>query len=144
MRNAAHDTDCPRPPRKTKKKGSAHSVILFTFGGWGDYTQEPVKTRAGGSPCERIAVALAVQNAAHGTYSALAAMPTGGTSAIGALGGGGGQSSHANGPAPEQLTPSQQAAQAALTGCSGKLGSMVPVRTGLAWASLGGLLALHR
>lgn len=103
-----------------------------------------------------------LQNAAHGTYSALAAMPP----AQGAAGGGGSgggatrqiagsgsgaanghhsssSSGYANGPAGggaaggQQLTASQQAAQAAMTNTAARADGLVPVRTGLAWAALG-------
>lgn len=74
-----------------------------------------------------ITMCTPLQNAAHGTYSALANMPAeeaskGPTAAPGT-----------------QLTPAQQQAQAMLTSHNPiKKGNLMPVRTGLAWASLGG------
>ena len=83
-----------------------------------------------------------LQNAAHGTYSALAAVPGNGAGATtgtgaGALGTTSATSGYArfNPPHQPQLTPSQQAAQAALTSTSTmKRDGLVPVRTGLAWS----------
>jgi len=106
-----------------------------------------------------------LQNAAHGTYSALAAMPPGqgaagaGAGAGGRAGGsgaaanghghahghhagGGGANGAAGGGASsggQQLTASQQAAQAAMTNTAARSDGLVPVRTGLAWAALGAL-----
>lgn len=73
-----------------------------------------------------------LQNAAHGTYSALAAMPSNGSSLAN-----GSASGYArfNPPHQPQLTRAQQKAQAALTsGSSVKKDGLVPVRTGLAWS----------
>ena len=73
-----------------------------------------------------------LQNAAHGTYSALAAMPSNG--ALPAAPAGHSGYARLNPPHQPQLTPTQQAAQAALTAGSGaKRDGLVPVRTGLAW-----------
>lgn len=74
-----------------------------------------------------ITMCTPLQNAAHGTYSALANMPA--DDASKAL------------PAPSgaQLTAAQQQTQAMLTSHNPvKKGNLMPVRTGLAWASFGG------
>ena len=86
-----------------------------------------------------------LQNAAHGTYSALASVPAVGSSAASpvtpppATG-----YARLNPPHQPQLTPAQQAAQAAIS-ASGtstvKRDGLVPVRTGLAWAPIGGAAA---
>lgn len=84
------------------------------------------------------------QNAAHGTYSALASVPTTTTAspssalplpAAAATG-----YARLNPPHQPQLTAAQQAAQAAITAGNNtaKRDGLVPVRTGLAWAPAGG------
>ena len=76
-----------------------------------------------------------LQNAAHGTYSALANVPTA-TQQGGPAGIHGGYARF-NPPHQPRLTPSQAAAQAMLTGGGNALkrrDGMVPVRTGLAWS----------
>lgn len=108
-----------------------------------------------------------LQNAAHGTYSALAAVPAAGAAAGGATAAAGGARSAltghvANGilPAgnsvvgviaaagrtaaataplasPSTMTVAQAAAQSTLAATATTRNGMVPVRTGLAWATLG-------
>ena len=90
-----------------------------------------------------------LQNAAHGTYSALATVPaTGSTAAATAAGPPAATATgyaRLNPPHQPQLTPSQQAAQAAITaGNTVKRDGLVPVRTGLAWAPAGGILGAPR
>ncbi|KAK9816633.1 hypothetical protein WJX72_003077 [[Myrmecia] bisecta] len=83
-----------------------------------------------------------LQNAAHGTYSALAAMPVN-QQQPNAQGGAHGQGSNSLlSPAVQgqhqSLTPAQAAAQMALSNGTAQPNGMVPVRTGLAWATLVG------
>lgn len=84
-----------------------------------------------------------LQNAAHGTYSALASVPASPATAAAPLPPPAATATgyaRLNPPHQPQLTPSQQAAQAAITASAGaaKRDGLVPVRTGLAWAPAGG------
>lgn len=64
--------------------------------------------------------------------------PAGAAAANGHHGGASGGAAAAG----RQLTPSQQAAQAAVASPSARADGLLPVRTGLAWAALGAPLAL--